>query len=389
MCHNYSSLPVVIAKGKGMDVWDVEGKHYLDFHSGYSAVNQGHVHPKILEKFIEQASTLTHCSRAFYSNTSGEYAQFMSETFGFDKVLPMNTGCEAGETAVKLARRWGYTVKGVEENKAEVIMANGCFWGWSITASGACDDPVRSKNFGPFTPGFPLVDFNNVTQIEQAFKANKNICAIMLEPIQGENGIIVPEHTYLNQVRALCDKYNVLLILDEIQTGLGRCGAFQSYDHQKIKPDILAIGKSLSGGFLPASAVLCNDNIMMEIKPGEHGSTFGGNALACGIVPTAVKVLFEEGMIENSRIMGDYIQTSLKQLSHKDIKEVRGQGLFIALEMKSEALGKKLAKELVKKGILTKDTHGHSLWISPPLIITKEQANIGLDKIQATLKEFF
>jgi ornithine--oxo-acid transaminase len=279
--HNYHPLPVVLTKGKGVMVWDVEGKEYLDFLSAYSAVNQGHCHPKIVEALIAQVSNITLTSRAFHNDILGGYEKYITGYFGFDKVLPMNTGVEGGETAIKLARRWGYDVKGIEENKAEILFVEGNFWGRTMAAVSSSNDPSSYKGFGPFMPGFTLIPYNNLDALEATFKANPNIAGFMFEPIQGEAGVVVPDEGYLKGVRILCDQYNVLMIADEVQTGLCRTGKMLACDHENVKPDILILGKALSGGVLPVSAVLANDEIMLCIKPGEHGSTFGGNPLAC------------------------------------------------------------------------------------------------------------
>ena len=388
MAHNYATLPPVIVRGERHFVWDVEGNKYTDFHSGYCAVNQGHCHPRIVKTLTEQAAKLTMCSRTFNNANSGEYAKYMHETFGYDKVLPMNSGVEACETAIKIARRWGYVVKGVEANKATVIVCNGCFWGRSITASGACDDPVRYTNFGPFTPGFELIDFNALDQLEQKFKENPNIVAFMVEPIQGEAGCVIPDKDYLRKAKALCEKYNVLLYCDEIQTGIGRTGKMMQYEYSGIKPDIVSLGKSLSGGLMPISAVLANDEIMMTIKPGDHGSTFGGNALACAVAQTALQVIKDEGMIENAKEMGDYLVKSLNDSIDSPIfKEARGSGLFCSIEMNGTGYGKKVSQSMFAKGFVCKDTHDTVVRLAPPLTIGKEDISKAIDALTQTIKE--
>jgi len=301
--HNYHPLPVVLKKGSGIYVWDVEDKQYFDFLSGYSAVNQGHCHPSIIQALVSQASILTLTSRAFHNNLLGEYEKYITQYFGYDKVLPMNTGVEGGETAIKLARRWGYTVKGIEENKAIVVFAEGNFWGRTMAAISSSTDPSSYKNFGPYMPGFELVEYNNLSAVERSFQ-NKNVAAFMFEPIQGEAGVVVPDEGYISGVRKLCTQYNVLMIADEIQTGLARTGKMLACDHENVKPDILILGKALSGGTLPISAVLCNNEIMLTIKPGEHGSTYGGNPLACKVAMASLEVPRSEKMAENAEKMG-------------------------------------------------------------------------------------
>jgi ornithine--oxo-acid transaminase len=312
--HNYHPLPVVLSKGKGVSVWDVEGKEYLDFLSAYSAVNQGHCHPKIIDALIQQSSQITLTSRAFHNTILGEYEKYITNYFGFDKVLPMNTGVEGGETAIKLARRWGYDVKGIAENKAEIIFVEGNFWGRTIAAISSSNDPSSYKGFGPFMPGFRLIPYNNIVALEETFKSNPNIAGFMFEPIQGEAGVVVPDEGYLQKVRSLCNQYNVLMIADEVQTGLCRTGKMLACDHENVKPDILILGKALSGGVLPVSAVLSSDEVMLCIKPGEHGSTFGGNPLACAVGMAALKVLKDEGLAENAERMGIIFRSRMAAL---------------------------------------------------------------------------
>jgi len=328
--HNYHPLPVVLEKGEGIFLYDVEGKKYFDFLSGYSAVNQGHCHPKIIAALIEQSKKLTLTSRAFYNNQLGVYEKYITEYFGYQKVLPMNTGVEGGETAIKLARRWAYTKKGVEENKAIIVFAEGNFWGRTMAAISASTDPSSYQGFGPFMPGFITVPYNDLAALENAFQ-NKNVAAFMVEPIQGEAGVVVPDDGYLKAVRDLCTKYNVLFIADEIQTGLARTGKMLACQHDNIKPDIVILGKALSGGTIPVSAVLCDDEIMMNIKPGEHGSTYGGNPLACVVAMTALQVLKDENMEENATIMGQLLRDELATLKSPFIKTIRGKGLLNAI----------------------------------------------------------
>lgn len=372
--HNYHPLPVVLEKGAGVFLWDVEGKRYYDFLSGYSAVNQGHCHPKIIASLIEQAQKLTLTSRAFHNNLLGEYAKFITHYFGYDKVLPMNTGVEGGETAIKLARRWAYTKKGVAENKAKIIFAEGNFWGRTLAAISSSNDPSSYKGFGPYMPGFELVPYNDTIALEKALQ-DKNVAAFMVEPIQGEAGVVVPDEGYLSKVRELCSSYNVLFIADEIQTGLARTGKMLACDHENVKPDILILGKALSGGVLPVSAVLANDEVMMNIKPGEHGSTYGGNPLACAVATTALTVLKEERMAENAEAMGTLLRSELAALQSPFIATIRGKGLLNAIVIKhhNPEAAWDLCMELKENGLLAKPTHGDKIRFAPPLIITKEQ----------------
>ena len=312
--HNYHSLPVVLSKGKGIYVWDVEGKKYFDFLSAYSAVNQGHCHPKIINSLIEQSKILTLTSRAFYNDVLGEYEEYVTKYFNYDKVLPMNTGVEGGETANKLARKWGYLIKGIEENKAKIIFANGNFWGRTLAAISSSNDPLSYKDFGPFMPGYELVPYNDLNSLEEAFQ-DSNVCAFMVEPIQGEAGVVVPDEGYLAGVKKLCSQYNVLFMADEVQTGIARTGKMLATDYEDARPDVLILGKALSGGVLPVSAVLADDEIMMCIKPGEHGSTYGGNPLACAVAKTALKVIKDENLEENAMLMGNYFRKKMNDLA--------------------------------------------------------------------------
>ncbi|HJV19766.1 MAG TPA: ornithine--oxo-acid transaminase [Sediminibacterium sp.] len=372
--HNYHPLPVVLEKGEGVFVWDVDGKRYYDFLSGYSAVNQGHCHPAIIASLIDQAKKLTLTSRAFHNNLLGEYEQFITGYFGYDKVLPMNTGVEGGETAIKLARRWAYAKKGVPENKAKVIFAEGNFWGRTLAAISASTDPSSYKDFGPFMPGFDLVPYNDTVALEKALQ-DPNVCAFMVEPIQGEAGVVVPDAGYLKKVRELCTRHNVLFIADEIQTGLARTGKMLACDHENVRPDILILGKALSGGVLPVSAVLADDFIMLNIKPGEHGSTYGGNPLACAVAITALTVLKEEKMTENAAAMGELLRSELEKLQSPFITTIRGKGLLNAIVIKHDNPDASwdLCLALKDRGLLAKPTHGDKIRFAPPLLITREQ----------------
>ncbi len=386
--HNYHPIPVVLERGEGVYVWDVEGKKYYDFLSGYSAVNQGHCHPTIINSLIDQANKLTLTSRAFHNNLLGEYEKFITAYFGYDKVLPMNTGVEGGETAIKLARRWGYTIKGVEKNKAKIIFAEGNFWGRTLAAVSSSTDPSCYTNFGPFMPGFDLVPYNDTIALEKAFQ-DKNVCAFMVEPIQGEAGVVIPDEGYLKRVRALCNEYNVLFIADEIQTGLARTGKMLACDHENVRPDILILGKALSGGVLPVAAILADNEIMMTIKPGEHGSTYGGNPLACAVAMSALKVLKDEKMAENANEMGILLRTELNNLQSPYIKTIRGKGLLnaIVINHKNPEASWDLCLILKEKGLLAKPTHGDKIRFAPPLIINKEQIIECVDIISKALKE--
>lgn len=385
--HNYHPLPVVLEKGEGVFLWDVDGKRYYDFLSGYSAVNQGHCHPKIIASLIEQAQKLTLTSRAFHNNLLGEYAKFITDYFGYDKVLPMNTGVEGGETAIKLARRWAYTKKGVPENKAKVIFAEGNFWGRTLAAISSSSDPSSYKGFGPYMPGFELVPYNDTIALEKALQ-DKNVAAFMVEPIQGEAGVVVPDEGYLSKVRALCTEYNVLFIADEIQTGLARTGKMLACDHENVKPDILVLGKALSGGVLPVAAVLANDDVMMNIKPGEHGSTYGGNPLACAVAMSALKVLKEEGMAENAAVMGQLLRDELSKLQSPFITTIRGKGLLNAIVIKhaNPDASWDLCLELKENGLLAKPTHGDKIRFAPPLLINQDQIMECVGIIDRSLK---
>ncbi|MEK0412754.1 MAG: hypothetical protein RL070_242 [Bacteroidota bacterium] len=387
--HNYHPLPVVIERGQGVYLYDVEGRQYFDFLSGYSAVNQGHCHPDIINAMTAQASKLTLTSRAFYNNQLGEYEQFITQYFGYQKVLPMNTGVEAGETAVKLARRWAYEKKGVAQNQAVIVFPEGNFWGRTIAAISSSSDPSSYKNFGPFVPGFQQVPYNNLNALAVALQ-DKNVAAFMVEPIQGEAGVIVPDEGYLKAAYDLCKKHNVLFIADEIQTGLCRTGKLLASDHDNVRPDILMLGKALSGGVMPISAVLCDDYIMETIKPGEHGSTFGGNPLACVVAVAALKVLRDQNLAANAYEMGNLFRSALEKIKSPFISIVRGKGLLNAIEVSH--LNPNAAWEfcmvLKENGLLAKPTHGNKIRFAPPLIITRDQILESIAIIQKSLNQF-
>jgi ornithine--oxo-acid transaminase len=390
--HNYHPLEVVLARGKGVWLWDVEGKKYLDFLSAYSAVNQGHCHPKIIKALTEQAKTLTLTSRAFYNNILGTYEKFITKYFGYDKVLPMNTGVEGGETAVKLARKWAYTVKGIPNNKAKIIFAEGNFWGRTLAAISSSTDPECKDGFGPYMPGYVVIPYNNLKTLEKALQ-DAHVAAFMVEPIQGEAGVMVPDDGYLRQAYELCRAKNVLLICDEIQTGLGRTGKMLASDHEKVKPDILILGKALSGGVMPVSAVLARDEVMLSIKPGQHGSTFGGNPLACQVAIAALKVIKEEKLPENAERLGKIFRKELQTLAEKYpvISKVRGKGLLNAMVIKPTKSGKtawELCIELKNQGLLAKPTHGDIIRFAPPLVIKEEEIYWAIDKIEKAIKKF-
>lgn len=372
--HNYHPLPVVLNRGEGVFVWDVDGKRYYDFLSGYSAVNQGHCHPKIIAALTQQAQQLTLTSRAFHSNLLGEYEKYITEYFGYDKVLPMNTGVEAGETAVKLARRWGYKIKGIADNQAKIIFASGNFWGRTLAAISSSTDPSSYDQFGPFMPGFEIVPYNDLPALEMALQ-DKNVAAFMFEPIQGEAGVVVPDEGYLTGIRNLCNEYKVLMIADEIQTGLARTGKMLACDHENVRPDILILGKALSGGVLPVSAVLADDEVIMTIKPGEHGSTYGGNPLACAVAIAALQVLKDDNMVENAEAMGELLRSEIRKLNSPFIDLVRGKGLLNAIVIKhsNPEAAWDLCLILKENGLLAKPTHGDKIRFAPPLLITKEQ----------------
>lgn len=385
--HNYHPLPVVLSKGEGVYVWDVDGKRYYDFLSGYSAVNQGHCHPKIVAALIEQAQQLTLTSRAFHSNLLGQYEKYITEYFGYDKVLPMNTGVEAVETALKLSRKWGYEVKKVEEDKAVIVICEGNFHGRTTGVVAFSSDPTAKTNFGPFTPGYVAIPHNDLAALEKAFQ-NKNVVAFMFEPIQGEAGVVVPDEGYYTGIRNLCSEYNVLMVADEIQTGLARTGRMLCCGHENVRPDVLILGKALSGGILPVSAVLADDEIMLTIKPGEHGSTYGGNPLACAVAIKALEVLKEENMAANAEAMGELLRSGLKKINSPFISIVRGKGLLNAIVIKhsNPEAAWELCLALKENGLLAKPTHGDKIRFAPPLLITKEQVMECVGIIEKSLK---
>ena len=390
--HNYHPLPVVLDRGEGVYVWDCEGKKYFDFLSAYSAVNQGHCHPKIINALVEQSKKLTLTSRAFYNSKLGEYEKFMCDLFGYDKVLPMNTGVEGGETANKLARKWGYMKKGIEENKARIIFANGNFWGRTLAAISSSDDPVSYKGFGPYMPGYDLIPYNDLNALENELK-DPNVAAFMVEPIQGEAGVVVPDDGYLEGVRILCDKYNVLFIADEVQTGIARTGRMLATDYEDAKPDILILGKALSGGVFPVSAVFANDEVMLCIKPGEHGSTFGGNPLACAVAKAALEVVIEENLAINAEKLGAYFRDKMNEYISKSdlVTLVRGKGLLNAIVINDDEKSSTawdLCVKMKMNGLLAKPTHGNIIRFAPPLVINKEQLDTCIDIIISSIEEY-
>jgi len=384
--HNYHPIPVVLERGEGVFVWDVDGKRYYDFLAGYSAMNQGHCHPKIVQSFIEQSQKLTLTSRAFYNNVLGEYEKFITEFFGYDKVLPMNTGVEAVETAIKLCRKWAYEIKGIKEGNAKIIVCEGNFHGRTSTVISFSNDPLARKNFGPYMPGFISIPFNNTDALAEALKDN-DIAGFLVEPIQGEAGVIVPGDGYLSKAKQLCEEANVLFIADEVQTGLARTGKMLACDHENIRPDILILGKALSGGMMPVSAVLADDEIMMTIKPGEHGSTYGGNPIASKIAITSLQVLKDEKMAENAETMGTLLRAELKKINSLFIADVRGKGLLnaIVIDHRNKDAAWELCLALKENGLLAKPTHGDKIRFAPPLTITKEQIMECVDIIRKSL----
>ena len=390
--HNYHPLPVVLSRGEGVYVWDVNDKKYYDFLSAYSAVNQGHCHPKIIKALNDQASKLTLTSRAFHNDILADYEEYITRLFGYDKVLPMNTGVEGGETANKLARKWGYLKKGIEEDKARIIFAKGNFWGRTLAAISSSDDPSSYKGFGPYMPGYSLIPYNDLEALENELK-DKNVAAFMVEPIQGEAGVVVPDEGYLSGVRELCTKYNVLFIADEVQTGIARTGKMLATDYENARPDILILGKALSGGVLPISAVLADDEIMLCIKPGEHGSTFGGNPLACKVARAALEVVVEEDLSSNAFEMGKIFRNELNdRLSDSNIvKLVRGRGLLNAIvinDTPDSETAWNICLALRDNGLLAKPTHGNIIRFAPPLVINKEELMICIDIIVSTILKF-
>jgi ornithine--oxo-acid transaminase len=389
--HNYHPLPVVLCKGEGVFLWDVEGKRYYDFLSAYSAVNQGHCHPRIIDALVQQARELTLTSRAFYNDKLGLAEKYVCETFGYDKALFMNSGAEANETAIKLARKWGYTRKNIPENEAVIVAVNKNFHGRTTTIISASTDPSARSGFGPFMPGFEIIEYDDTSALEKAL-ANPNVCGLWIEPIQGEAGVYVPAEGYLKAAAALCAKYNVLLMMDEIQTGIARTGKMLASDHEGVRPDILILGKALSGGVFPISVVLADDNIMLVIKPGEHGSTFGGNPLAAVIVVEALAVVKDERLAENAERLGVVFRQRMNRLAQKNklIKLVRGKGLLNAIVINDTPESKtawNLCLKFAAHGLLAKPTHGNIIRLAPPLVITEEQLHECCDIIEKSVEE--
>ena len=386
--HNYHPIPVVISKASGVEMWDVEGKKYFDFLSGYSAVNQGHCHPRIIKALCEQASRLTLTSRAFYNDRLGEYEQFITQLLGYDKLLPMNTGAEAVETGIKLARRWAYDIKGIEENKARIIVCSENFHGRTSTIISFSTDPSSHSRFGPFMPGFDVIPYNDLEALRVALE-NKDVAGFLVEPIQGEAGIVLPDKGFLSQAKALCEAANVLFIADEIQTGLCRTGKMLCCDHENVKPDILLLGKALSGGTFPVSAVLSNNEVMLTIKPGEHGSTFGGSPLASIVATESLKVLVEENMAENAIQMGELLRAGLASIQSHLIGEIRGMGLMnaIVINHTNPDAAWIICETFMNNGLLAKPTHGDKIRLAPPLVINAAQVEEAIAIIDKSLKE--
>ncbi len=391
--HNYHPLPVVLNKGEGVYVWDVEGKKYYDFLSAYSAVNQGHCHPKIINALKEQAENLTLTSRAFYNDKLGEYEKFITNYFGFDKVLPMNTGAEAVETAIKLCRKYAYEKKSIPENEAKIIVCENNFHGRTTTIISFSNDEEARENFGPYTPGFIKIPYNDTEALEHAIKSNKNIAGFLVEPIQGEAGVYVPLDGYLTKTKEICTQNNVLFIADEVQTGIARTGKLLAVDHENVKPDILILGKALSGGVYPVSAVLANDDIMEVIKPGQHGSTFGGNPIAAAVAIAALKVISEENLAENAERLGKIFRKELQEFAKTNalVKLVRGKGLLNAIlinDTEDSSTAWDICIKLRDNGLLAKPTHGNIIRFAPPLVMNEEQLNECIAIIKKTLEEF-
>ncbi|MDO7173644.1 ornithine--oxo-acid transaminase [Mariniflexile sp. AS56] len=391
--HNYHPLPVVLSKGEGVFVWDVEGKKYYDFLSAYSAVNQGHCHPKIVNAMVHQAQTLTLTSRAFFNDVLGKYEEFACKFFGFDKLLPMNTGAEAVETALKLCRKWAYEVKGIDENEAEIIVCENNFHGRTTTIISFSNDPVARKNFGPYTKGFIKIEYNNLEALEATLKSNPNVAGFLVEPIQGEAGVYVPQEGYLAKAKALCESYNVLFIADEVQTGIARTGKLLAVDHENVKPDVLVLGKAISGGVYPVSAVLANNSVMDVIKPGNHGSTFGGNPVAAAVAIAALEVVQDEKLAENAEALGNLFRSELNKFIETSsiINLVRGKGLLNAIvinDSEESDTAWNICLALRDNGLLAKPTHGNIIRFAPPLVMTKEQLLDCVHIITKTLKQF-
>ena len=390
--HNYHPLPVVLSRGEGVYVWDVDDKKYFDFLSAYSAVNQGHCHPKIIKALVDQASKLTLTSRAFYNDVLGDYEKFVTKFFGYDRLLPMNTGVEGGETAVKLARKWAYLKKGVEKNKAKIIFVQGNFWGRTLAAISSSNDPLSTDGFGPFMPGYEIIPYNDLSSLEEAIK-DPNVAAFMVEPIQGEAGVVVPDDDYLLRAYELCKKNNVLFIADEVQTGIARTGKLICCDHHGFKPDLLILGKALSGGVYPVSAVLTSHEIMLTIKPGEHGSTYGGNPLGCKVAMAALRIVKDEMLAENADLMGNYFREKLNQYISKSniIKLIRGKGLLNAIvinDNEDSNTAWDICLKLKENGLLAKPTHGNIIRFAPPLIINKNQIDQAVEIIIKSVYEY-
>jgi ornithine--oxo-acid transaminase len=387
--HNYHPLPVVLERGEGVFVWDVDGKKYFDFLSAYSAVNQGHCHPKIVKAMTDQAQKLTLTSRAFYNSVLGEYEEYVTKYFGFDKVLPMNSGAEADETALKLARKWGYKVKGIPQNQAKIIVCNENFHGRTISIISMSTDPDAYNDYGPYTPGFVKIPYNDLAALENELK-DTNVCAFLVEPIQGEAGVFVPAEGYLKKASELCKKYNVLFIADEVQTGIARTGKLLACDHEGVKPDILILGKAISGGVFPVSAVLARDEIMLTIKPGEHGSTFGGNPIAGKVAIAALEVVKDEKLAENAERLGKIFREEFSSIKSHMIELVRGKGLLNAVVIRNQP-GKTawdVCVAMAEAGVLAKPTHGNIIRFAPPLVITEEQLREAMNRIKEVFKKF-
>ena len=390
--HNYHPLPVVLNKGEGVHVWDLEGKKYYDFLSAYSAVNQGHCHPKIIQALVDQSSKLTLTSRAFHNDVLGQYEKFITSFFGYDKVLPMNTGVEGGETAVKLARKWGYEVKKIPKDRAKIIFVEGNFWGRTLGAISSSTDPSSTSGFGPFMPGYEIIPYNDIDALKASL-SDPNVAAFMVEPIQGEAGVVVPDDNYLISAYNLCKENNVLFIADEVQTGIGRTGKMLCCDHHGFKPDILILGKALSGGVFPVSAILSSNEIMLTIKPGEHGSTFGGNPLGCKVAMAALEVVRDEELVKNAEYLGSIFRDQInKYIETSNIaKLVRGKGLLNAIvinDSEDSDTALNICKSMSSKGLLAKPTHGNIIRFAPPLVINEDQLLSALSIIKETLKEF-
>ncbi|GAB3737117.1 ornithine--oxo-acid transaminase [Spirosoma lituiforme] len=393
--HNYHPIPAVLTRGEGIFVWDVEDKRYFDFLSAYSAVSQGHCHPRIINAMMQQAQRLTLTSRAFYNDRTGLCEKYLCDYFGFDKALIMNSGAEGGETALKLTRKWAYKVKGIPQDQAKVVFAAGNFWGRTLAAISSSTDPSSTNDFGPLLPGYIIIPYDDLGALEATLKSDPNIAGFMVEPIQGEAGVVVPHEGYLRGVRDLCTKYNVLFIADEVQTGIGRTGTRVACDHEGVKPDLLVLGKALSGGTMPVSAVMTSDEVMLTIRPGEHGSTYGGNPLACVVTMEALQVVADEKLTENAAAMGEIFRGRMNALCQKTelVKSVRGKGLLNAIVIQERPdLGEETAWEICLKlkdnGLLTKPTHGDKIRFAPPLVINEEQMHEACDIIEKTILAF-